>query len=107
MVGENASQLKAIADVKEPKHRLQVIERLLDDNELSADEARVQAGIDKPSTAPIHAYQKHYNAITGGWGRLGRTEQNRFVRDELPGLLSEGQKRILRDRLNEELGDAR
>lgn len=107
VVGDNAAQLKAIVDVKETKHRLQVIERLLADKELSADEARVQVGVDKPvNKAPVHAYQKHYNAITGGWSRLGKPEQNRFVRDALPGLLSDGQKRILRDRLNEELGDA-
>jgi len=106
VVGENASQLKAIADIKEHGHRQQVIEQLLADSELSADEARVQVGIDKASSAPVHGYQKHYDAITGGWGRLGLTEQNRFVREELPNLLSDGQKRVLRDRLNEELGDA-
>lgn len=107
IVGENASQLKAIADVKEEKHRRAVIERIVADKELSADEARVQAGIDRAvPTAPVHAYQKHYDAITGGWSRLGTAERSRFVRDELPKLLTDGQKRELRDRLNEELGDA-
>lgn len=106
VVGENASQLKAIADIKVEAQRRAVIDRLLADPELSADEARVQAGIDKPAAAPLHPYQKHFDAIIGGWSRLGTAERGRFVRDELPKLLTDGQKRILRDRLNEELGDA-
>lgn len=107
IVGDNAAQLKAIADIKDEIARKAVIYRLLDDEELSADEARVQVGIDRAvPTAPVHAYQKHYDAITGGWSRLGTTERSRFVRDELPKLLTDGQKRDLRDRLNEELGDA-
>lgn len=106
VVGDNAAQLKAIADIKVEAQRRAVIDRLLADPELSADEARVQAGIDKPAAAPLHPYQKHFDAITGGWSRLGTAERGRFVRDELPKLLTDGQKRILRDRLNEELGDA-
>lgn len=107
VVGDNAAQLKAIAEIKEEKHRLAVIERIVADNEMSADEARVKVGIDRPgSGAPVHTYQKHYDAITGGWSRLGTAERSRFVRDELPKLLTDGQKRELRDRLNEELGDA-
>lgn len=106
VVGENAAQLKAIADIKDEVTRKAVIYRLLDDKELSAEEARVQVGIDKPaSSAPVQPYQKHYDAITGGWSRLGRAERDRFVRDTLPTLLTPGQKRVLRDRLNEELGE--
>lgn len=106
IVGKNQSQLLELAAIEGVDLRLQVIERLLADKELSADEARVQVGIDKPaSSAPVQPYQKHYDAITGGWSRLGRAERDRFVRDTLPTLLTPGQKRVLRDRLNEVLGE--
>lgn len=105
VVGENASQLRAIAEVKNEADRRRVIEALLADDEIGADDARIAVGIDTRAGAAPVAYQKHYNAIEGGWSRLGQAERNRFLRDKLVTMLTEGQKRELRDRLNAELGE--
>lgn len=105
VVGENASQLKALADIKDEAQRRAVIEMILGNADLSADDARVRAGIDRPAGPAPLPQQKYRDQITGGWNRLNLTERNHFVRDTLPGLLTPGQKRELRDRLNEELGE--
>ncbi|MGY6358118.1 hypothetical protein, partial [Citrobacter amalonaticus] len=71
VVGENAKQLRDIADIKDEAERRAVIEALLDDPEPSADEAMVQAGLGVargPDATPV-AHQKFFNQITGGWGR--------------------------------------
>jgi ParB-like chromosome segregation protein Spo0J len=104
VVGENASQLKAIAVVRDESARRRVIEALLADPEIGADDARIAAGVDRPAIPAPLPYQKHFNAIEGGWSRLGVGDRNRFLRDKFVTLLTEGQKRELRDRLNEELG---
>lgn len=106
IVGKNQSQLLELAAIERIDLRRRAIDLILANHELSADQARVQTAIDRPSRgAPVQPYQKHYDAITGGWGRLGLSERNRFVREQLPSLLTKDQKRELRDRLNEELGD--
>lgn len=105
IVGENASQLRAIAQVKDEGLRRQVIEALLEDDELSADEARVACRIDAPTGAAPVQHQKFYDQITGGWSRLGVAEKRHFVREKLLPLLTPEMKRELRDRLNEELGE--
>lgn len=69
VVGENAAQLKLIADIKDEQRRREVIARIIADPELSADDARVQAQIDQVKRAP-EPHEKHYNAIQGGWSRL-------------------------------------
>ncbi len=107
VVGSNAAQLKAIADVRDEKRRRQVIELLLANRELSADEARIQAGIDRPAggVTPV-PHQKYFNQIEGGWSRLGTPQKRQFI-ERIPAMLgSDDLKRRLRDRLNEELGDA-
>lgn len=104
VVGENASQLKAVAQVKSEAQRRAVIEALLADNELSADEARVQIGIDRPDGPTPLPYQKHYNAIEGGWSRLGAAEKRKFL-PTMAAMLPDGMKRELRDLLNKELGE--
>ena len=108
VVGDNEKQLLELAGLESLADRRAAIEAILANPELSADEARVLIGADRggPAATPV-AHQKFYNQIVGGWGRLGKTEQNQFLRDNLPSLLTPGQKRDLRDRLNEELGDAR
>lgn len=105
VVGENASQLRAIAQVKDEAARRLVIEALLADDELSADDARITAGVDRPAGPAPLPYQKHYNAIEGGWSRLGTAEKRQFI-PKLVTMLTPDMKRELRDRLNEELGDA-
>lgn len=106
VVGNNAAQLKAIADIQDEGQRRAVIEQLLGNPELSADEARVVVGIDRPSGAatPV-AHQKFFNQIEGGWGRLAIAQRREFV-DRIPAMLgSDDMKRRLRDRLNRELGE--
>lgn len=104
VVGENASQLKAIAGVQDEALRRRVIEALLADPEIGADDARVLVGIDSAGGAAPIPHQKHYDAITGGWSRLGTAEKRRFI-PKIVEMLSPEMKRELRDRLNEELGE--
>jgi predicted transcriptional regulator len=107
VVGENASQLKLIAEIRDEAKRRQVIEALIVDPELSADDARVQAGIGmlgKAGAATPLPYQKHYDAISGGWARLGVAEQRQFL-PNIAAMLPPSMKRDLRDKLNAELGE--
>lgn len=106
VVGENASQLKAISGIRDEIQRRAVIELLLADNELSADEAIVQAGIPKAAKPSPHDHEKHCNAIKAGWNRLSIGHQKRFIPDLASMLHTQELKRLMRDRLNEELGDA-
>lgn len=99
-IGENASQLKAIAQVAET-HRRAVIEMLLGDTEISVEEAKVRLKIGLaagPAATPV-AHQKHYNAIQGGWSRLGTTEKRQFL-PTMVTMLPDGMKRELRDMLS-------
>lgn len=105
VVGENAAQLKAIADIKDEQRRREVIARILADPELSADEARVQAGIDKVHRAPT-SFEKFTSQVSGGLSRLSAAEQKRALPSVLTALKSAEVKRQLRDLLNAELGDA-
>ncbi|WP_067734449.1 hypothetical protein [Novosphingobium naphthalenivorans] len=106
VVGENAKQLRDIADIKDEAARRRVIEALLADGELSADEAKVQCGvglIGGPAATPV-AHQKHYDAITGGWSRLGTAEKRRFL-PNIASMLTPDMKRDLRDMLSKEIGE--
>ena len=108
VVGENGAQLRAIAAVKDEAQRRAVIEALLGNSELSADEARVAVGIDSPKGAaeqPVH--QKYVNAVTGNLARLTASLQKRHLPSFVTALKSDEVKRELRDLLNKELGDAR
>lgn len=107
VVGENAAQLKALAAIQDEGKRRAAIEALLADPELSADEARVAIGIDAPAGPTPVAHQKFYNQIIGGWSRLGLTQQRQFVPQIASMMRTPELKRALRDRLNEELGDAK
>ena len=106
VVGENASQLKAICQVKDEGKRRKVIELLLEDRELSADEARVQAGIDRPDSAEAPPHQKFVNAVIGNLSRLTPALKKRHLPEFVRALGTDDVKRQLRDLLNEELGDA-
>ncbi len=105
VVGENGSQLKAIAQVKDEALRRKVIEQLLADHEIGVEDAKIAAGLEgfRPLATPVE-HQKFYNQIIGGWDRLGNPERARFL-PKFAALLTEGQKRDLRDLLNEELGE--
>jgi len=107
VVGENASQLKAIAGIRDEGQRRAVIELILSDPELSADEAKVRQGIGGAdhSAAPRRGLEKYRNQIKGGWERLSLGERRAFIPD-LAGMLHTADlKRELRDRLNNELGE--
>jgi hypothetical protein len=81
VVGENASQLKQVAAVKDEGLRRKVIEALLADPEIGADDARIMAGVDRPEGAaatPV-AHEKHFNALRGAWSRLGITEKRLYL----------------------------
>lgn len=108
VVGENASQLKTIAAIRNEGQRRQVIELLLGDPELSADEAKVRQGIGGAdhSAAPRRGLEKYRNQIKGGWVHLNLREKREFIPDMVTMLSTPDLKREMRDRLNEELGDA-
>ncbi|MEL7784094.1 hypothetical protein AAG607_13790 [Citromicrobium bathyomarinum] len=103
VVGENASQLRTIAQVKAQDTRRTVIETLIANPEMSADDARILAGVDAPKGAAPTVEQKHRNAIEGGWSRLSVPQQRRFL-PRFVGLLTPGMKAQLRELLDEEEG---
>lgn len=103
VVGENAAQLKAIAQVKDDAARRAVIEALLADAELSADEARVLAGIDRPDTgAKPTADMVLLNRMKGTLARMRDADREATVEDL---VLSERVpvKRRIFERLSREL----
>ena len=107
VVGENATQLGALAGIRDEGQRRAVIELILSDPELSADEAKVRHGIGSAdnSAAPRREIEKYRNQIKGGWERLSLGERRAFIPD-LAGMLHTADlKRDLRDRLNNELGE--
>ncbi len=103
VVGDNAAQLRQIAQVKAEPSRRKVIEALLADPEIGTDDARILAGIDRPAGPTPPPYQKHWNAIEGGFSRLGRGERGRFLRERFVPLLTPGEKQELLQRLQQEL----
>ncbi|WPZ06609.1 hypothetical protein [Pelagerythrobacter marinus] len=105
VVGENASQLKAIAAIKDEQKRREAIELLLADDELSVELARAKVGVDRPGGPAPTAEQKVLSAVIGNMARLTATQQKHHVDSFVRALKSDEVKRQLRDRLNEELGD--
>ena len=106
VVGENGAQLKALTQLKDEGVRRTVIEALLADPEIGVEDAKIAAGAGTtvPLATPV-AHHKHYNAIEGAWSRLSLDQKRQFV-PKLASMLTPDMKRALRDRLNEELGDA-
>jgi len=102
VVGENASQLKAIAAVKDEARRREVIETLLADPEIGADDARILTGVDRPAGPTPVGYEKFYSQITGGWSRLNDGEKRRFL-PNIAAMLPAGMKRELRELLDKDL----
>lgn len=109
VVGENATQLGALAGIRDEGQRRAVIELILSDPELSADEAKVRHGIGSAdnSAAPRREIEKYRNQIKGGWQRLSLGERRAFIPDLAAMLHTADLKREMRDQLNKELGDAR
>lgn len=97
VVGNNASQLKLIAEVRDEMQRRLVIERLLGDPELSADGARVAVGIDaEPSGAAAQPQEKFFSQIDGGWSRLNLGQRREYL-PRFVGLLTPDMRRQLRE----------
>lgn len=105
VVGENAAQLKEVADVNDEATRRVVIEALLADHRLSAIDARISAGIGGQDGPPPLPHQKHVDAVVGGLDRLTPALQKRHLTDFVRALGSDDVKRQLRDLLNKELGE--
>ena len=106
VVGENASQLKLISQIGKEASRRHVIETLLDDHEISVDEAISAIGLRKiVATGPRIDLEKYKSQLRGGWARLSLAQQREFL-PKFTALLTEGMKRELLDLLNEEVGDA-
>ncbi|WP_254798137.1 MucR family transcriptional regulator [Sphingobium sp. AS12] len=106
IVGENASQLKLIAEVQDEAQRRAVIEALLADEGLNAIDARISIGIGAADGPAPLAHQKHVNAVVGGLARLTPALQKRHLSEFVQALGSDDVKRQLRDILNEELGSS-
>lgn len=101
-VGDNASQLKLIADVKDEGERRKVIEALVENTHLTAEMARVQIGLDSAKTAAPTKDVKFASTISDSWSRLSTGAK----RDYLPrfvGMLTPGLKHQLRELLEEEM----
>tara|TARA_R100001129_G_scaffold12531_2_gene8213 strand:- start:252 stop:1232 length:981 start_codon:yes stop_codon:yes gene_type:complete len=106
VVGENASQLKKVAEIEDEAARRRVIEALIADPDAKAEDAMIAVGIglrNAPDATPV-AHQKFVNQIVGGWDRLNTAQRREFL-PTIPRMLSDGMKRELRDMLNEELGE--
>jgi len=104
VVGENGSQLKTITQVKDEGLRRKMIEALIANPEIGVADASIAVGLEgfRPDATPV-AHQKFYNQIISGWDRLGNPERTRFL-PKFTALLTEGQKRELRDLLIAEVG---
>lgn len=105
VVGSNASQLKAIATIRDEDTRRRAVEALLADKELSADDALIAAGIGNEAGRKPTQQEKAVAAVMGNLGRLAAPEQKRFLPEFVKVLKSDDVKRRLRDLLNEELGE--
>lgn len=103
VVGENASQLKKITQVKDQAARRRVIEALLADDEIKVEDAMIDAGVGlQGADATPVAHQKHFDAIEGGWSRLSIPHKRQFL-PKIRDMLTDDMKRELRDLLDEEL----
>ncbi|MFA6219630.1 MAG: hypothetical protein WC692_07595 [Erythrobacter sp.] len=107
VVGNNGKQLQDLVDLKDERIRRKVIEALLADPEIGVEDAKIAVGVGPavPLATPV-AHQKHYNAIEGAWSHLSIEQKRQFVPKLASMLSTPALKRALRDRLNEELGDA-
>ncbi|MEM8724653.1 MAG: hypothetical protein AAGE86_03935 [Pseudomonadota bacterium] len=79
VVGENSSQLQAIANVRDEDLRRQVIEALVADTSLSADAARIDLRIDMASADAPTPDVKFSSTISSTWGRMSTRAKREFL----------------------------
>lgn len=108
IVGGNGKQLRDIAQVRDEAARKTVIEALLEDAELSVEEAKVRLGIGLTGAsraATILPERKFLDAVTGNLGRLSAAQQKHNLPSIVGALKTADVKRQMRDLLDQELGD--
>lgn len=105
VVGENAAQLRAIAQVPDEGNRRKVIEALLADAEIGVEDALIQAGIRSNAGRAPTQDEKALAAVVNNLGRLTPALQKRHLPMIVSGLKTAEVKRQLRDLLNRELGE--
>lgn len=104
VVGENASQLKTIAQVRDEARRRKVIEVLLADSEIGADDARIMVGVDSElSDAAAAPENKLLSRAIGTLARMRDSEREAFVEDQVL-LQRVPVMRRIHERLSKELG---
>ncbi|MDZ4308412.1 ParB/RepB/Spo0J family partition protein [Allopontixanthobacter sp.] len=101
VVGDNASQLKAIAQVRDEAKRRDVIALLLDDKDMSADIARIRLRIDHEKVAPPTKDVKFASTISDSWGRLSIAAKREYL-PRFVTMLTGDMKDRLRQLLDEE-----
>lgn len=79
IVGENASQLRLVAEVQDEGQRRKVIEAILASPAVSADQARVAVGIDRPAGAVPTKDQKFTSTISDSWNRLSLGAKREYL----------------------------
>lgn len=105
VIGENASQLRLIAQVQDEGLRRRVIALVLADGHMTVEAARVEVGVDRTANVEPVPEQKFMNAVVGNLSRLSAPQQKRHVDSLVRALKGDEVKRQLRDRLNQELGE--
>lgn len=102
-VGENASQLKAIAQVRDEGNRRKVIETLFENSHMNVEMARIHVGVDTqrgPEATRTKA-AKFTSTISDSWTRLSLNDQREYL-PRFVTMLTDGQKNQLRELLGEE-----
>lgn len=79
VIGENASQLKAIAAVKDEAQRREVIELVLEQPSVSVEGARIRLGIDSGKAPAPTPDVKFTSTISDSWGRLSTTAKREYL----------------------------
>ncbi|GAA0760606.1 hypothetical protein FHS52_001085 [Erythromicrobium ramosum] len=107
VVGGNASQLMVLTRLGDERIRRKVIEALLADPEIGVEDAKIVVGAARAgSSATTVAHQKYVNAVVGNLKRLPPPQLKQHLPEIMRALGTPGVKRMMRDLLNEELGDA-
>ncbi len=103
IVGENASQLQMICDVRDEAKRRAVIEAVIADPNIEVEGARILVGAASDAGPAPTKDQKFADTVKSSWGRLSIPAKRDFL-PEFVSLLTPDLKTRLRDMLDGELG---